>query len=473
MESERELAFIAVHRDSYPRVYRFVRRRVESTELAEELAADVFRVVWQIWGDPPRTDIAWMFTVARNLIGNAYRIRDGLLALKTKLRASAELCSGTESEDLVVHDALAALRDSDCDILQMAYWDELSNAEIVHFQHPAIWRVTETIESTVSDLRYWNRTIRVKDASGKLLSSLHIAPDAAGGSCTPVPYQTLDPVTLDIPQRPTSSPYVGPTQFKYRVMEGAQVFGALTIDSSSVAPVGTACLLLSAIQPPQNVPAVSFGMGAFLEAEGKGGGEGAAAQKSFASVAEAKAYMDTPEYRDIKRGGKASFNLPLGWTAKDVPVDSPDYPGSAIRVTDETGKTVANFHHGATGGLGSACARNYPITELDTATTSLNAQWPTSAVVRFSYRVRDQTSVGKGLSYQVGLVDKDSGQVQDTLLMYKVVTGTPRGILSFADRAVQDAAEPRFASMAEARAYMETPEYRKLKAMIRSLEINS
>jgi RNA polymerase sigma-70 factor (ECF subfamily) len=130
VESERELAFIAVHRDSYPRVYRFVRRRVESAELAEELAADVFRVVWQKWGDQPRSDIAFLLTVARNLIGNAYRSRDRLLALQAKLRAAAELRSGTESEDLVVHDALAALRASERDILQMAYWDELSTAEI-------------------------------------------------------------------------------------------------------------------------------------------------------------------------------------------------------------------------------------------------------------------------------------------------------------------------------------------------------
>jgi RNA polymerase sigma-70 factor (ECF subfamily) len=130
VESERELAFIAVHRDNYPRVYRFVRRRVESAELAEELAADVFRVVWQKWSDQPRSDIAFLLTVARNLIGNAYRSRDRLLALQAKLRAAAELRSGAESEDLVVHDALAALRPSERDILQMAYWDELSTAEI-------------------------------------------------------------------------------------------------------------------------------------------------------------------------------------------------------------------------------------------------------------------------------------------------------------------------------------------------------
>jgi len=130
VESERELAFIAVHRDSYPRVYKYVRRRVESPELAEELAADVFRVVWQKWHDQPHADIAWLLTVARNLIGNAYRSRDRLVALQAKLRASAELRSGAESEDLIVHDAMAALRDSERDILQLAYWDELSVAEI-------------------------------------------------------------------------------------------------------------------------------------------------------------------------------------------------------------------------------------------------------------------------------------------------------------------------------------------------------
>jgi len=130
VNSERELAFVVVHRNSYPRVYRYVRRRVESPELAEELAADVFRVVWQKWQDQPHPDIAWLLTVARNLIGNAYRSRDRLVALQMKLRASAELRSGADSEDLLVHDALAALRDSERDILQLAYWDELNMAEI-------------------------------------------------------------------------------------------------------------------------------------------------------------------------------------------------------------------------------------------------------------------------------------------------------------------------------------------------------
>ena len=130
MLSERELAFIAIHKDSYPRVYRFVRRRVESAEMAEELAADVFRVVWQKWGDEPRTDLAWLLTVARNLVGNAYRSRDRQQALQDKLRATAVLRGGEDSGNAAVQEAMAQLRDKDRDILQLAYWDELSTAEI-------------------------------------------------------------------------------------------------------------------------------------------------------------------------------------------------------------------------------------------------------------------------------------------------------------------------------------------------------
>jgi RNA polymerase sigma factor (sigma-70 family) len=128
--SGRELAFIAIHKDSYPRVYRFVRRRVESAEMAEELAADVFRVVWQRWSDGQEPEMPWLLTIARNLVGNAYRSRDRQQALQDRLRSAAVVRFGDESDNVAVQDALARLREKDRDILQLAYWDELSIAEI-------------------------------------------------------------------------------------------------------------------------------------------------------------------------------------------------------------------------------------------------------------------------------------------------------------------------------------------------------
>lgn len=128
--SERELAFIAIHKDSYPAVFRFVGRRVESAEVAEEIAADVFRVVWQKWADDSRPELPYLLSVARNLVGNAYRSRDRQQALQEKLRTTAVQRFGGSSENVAVQDAMTRLREKDRDILQLAYWDGLGSAEI-------------------------------------------------------------------------------------------------------------------------------------------------------------------------------------------------------------------------------------------------------------------------------------------------------------------------------------------------------
>lgn len=130
MLSERELAFIAIHKDSYPAVFRFVGRRVESVEVAEEIAADVFRVVWQKWSDDAQPELAYLLGIARNLVGNAYRSRDRQQALQEKLRTTAVQRFGGTSENVAVQDAMGRLREKDRDILQMAYWDGLGSAEI-------------------------------------------------------------------------------------------------------------------------------------------------------------------------------------------------------------------------------------------------------------------------------------------------------------------------------------------------------
>jgi hypothetical protein len=196
-----------------------------------------------------------------------------------------------------------------------------------------------------------------------------------------------------------------------------------------------------------------------------------------ATATESPAATPTPSATSTRfefDSGKGSFSLPVGWTAKEVPAGTAESPAIGIDVFDEANKRVAGFRYGAAGGVGGACGpEHYTVTELDTGLTSLNEQWSIDAGARFSYRVLDQTSVGKGFSYQVGLVDKSSGELTDSCLMYSFVGGAPKGTLSFADRAFQGPGDPGFATMEEAKAYMGTPEYRKLKAMIRSLTLAS
>ena len=157
--SERELAFIALYKDCYPQVHRYVLRRVEDPELAQELAADVFRVAWQKWDGSDATEIAWLLTVTRNLIGNAYRARDRHRALQDKLKLSSVQDSIADTGHTAVEEALLALRDKDRDILQLAYWDDLTIAEIA--------QVLQCTQSTAKV-----RLHRAREAFRKLVPAL-------------------------------------------------------------------------------------------------------------------------------------------------------------------------------------------------------------------------------------------------------------------------------------------------------------
>lgn len=352
------------------------------------------------------------------------------------------------------------------------------------FELPASWTVSQTPKTINGG--FFN-TVEVRNSEGKKISTLGLVYDGAGGPVCPVPkpFSTLDSVVLDIPQKANKlkeSPR-GPSAFVFRIIQGDKVYGSVALTDMDLAPDTTTCALYNSILGPDDVPFAQFGDALWLTADGED------APLTFASVAEAKGYMQTQEYQDIKRmlvslsltptstrftsaAADASFNLPVGWTAKDVPAGTPDVPASGIQVSDETGKKVASFYYGAGAGLGGACGpEKYKATELDTASTSLTEQWAFDAGVRFSYRVLDQTSIGKGFSYQVGLVDKSSGQLTDSCLMYSVVSGAPRGSLIFADRASKGPGEPVFKSLTEAKAYMGTPEYKKLKNMVVSLRM--
>ncbi len=133
---------------------------------------------------------------------------------------------------------------------------------------------------------------------------------------------------------------------------------------------------------------------------------------------------------------------------------------------------MAKFYYGAGGGVGGACGPGtYKQTELDRAATSLQGQWATTSQARFSYRVLDQTAQGKGIGYQIGLVDKSSGEVQDSCLMYSFVADAPKGTLSFATSDSLGTNPPTFRTIAETTHTGRTPEYQKLKRMITSLQI--
>ncbi|WP_437773171.1 hypothetical protein [Arthrobacter sp. KNU40] len=367
------------------------------------------------------------------------------------------------------------------------------------FELPESWFVVER-PTMIAGGSYNQASIR--DAENKQVAELNFVYDRTIGGCanpkpySPKPVTVLDSVDLDIPQKADKVAWfsgakgspLGPSRFTFTVIKGDRVYGTVALSEEHELPGTPVCHQINGITGPDNVPLVEFGDTWAMAADGSN------APLVFDTMAEARAYTQTQDYQDMKRmlsslslkpsktvvssiyrsqAAKVQFELPTGWTAAEVPAGTAEFPGTGIDVADESGKRVAQLRYGSGGGLGGACgpSERYKVTELDSFT--MGYSWAEAAGARFSYRVLDLAPVGKGLSYEVGLVDKSSGQLTDTCptLMYAVVSGAPKGSLSFADRSIQGPGAPVFDTMHEAMAYMGTPEYAKLKLMMTSLAL--
>jgi len=75
-------------------------------------------------------EISWLVGVARNVIGNAYRGRERQRALQERLEALSAADTASDNGNPQVESALMSLREKDRDVLQLAYWEELTIAEI-------------------------------------------------------------------------------------------------------------------------------------------------------------------------------------------------------------------------------------------------------------------------------------------------------------------------------------------------------
>ena len=147
-------------------------------------------------------------------------------------------------------------------------------------------------------------SLDVHNSADALIAKLDLVYDAAIGTCAdPKPFGILDSVDLDIPQKPNKvaefseykgSPW-GPSRFTYTIIEGDRVFGSVALSEDRTAQDPLICTYTNGIIAPTGVPFAYFGDVNYLEADGSN------APLVFASVAEAKAYMGTQDYLDLKR----------------------------------------------------------------------------------------------------------------------------------------------------------------------------
>jgi hypothetical protein len=182
-------------------------------------------------------------------------------------------------------------------------------------------------------------------------------------------------------------------------------------------------------------------------------------------------------------GGKVTFEYPAQWNAA-APKGAAGSPAVDVDVSDADGIVVASLYYGPSGGIGGAClAVPVPYTVLDSVELALPYNTAAADIItpRFAFRAL-QTSNGVIASY--GLTSSVAGKDGKSCMFYNVVSGPAEAPLySFADAfqvnvgGSTDGGNRKgaksFASLEEARAYMQTPEYLSAKRMITSLKINA
>jgi RNA polymerase sigma-70 factor (ECF subfamily) len=132
-----EARFAALYRDHARDVLAYAVRRAASAEDAADVVAETFLVAWRRGADVPSGDGArlWLYGVARRTLANQLRgdRRRSRLAARMRAELPAALAAaipGPTSADDAVLAAIAALGDSDREVLLLAAWEQLSPIEI-------------------------------------------------------------------------------------------------------------------------------------------------------------------------------------------------------------------------------------------------------------------------------------------------------------------------------------------------------
>jgi RNA polymerase sigma-70 factor (ECF subfamily) len=128
--------FTRLYQEHYRALLAYALRRCDDRAEAQDVVADSFLILWRRLDEVPEGEeaVLWLFGVARRVLANRKRksLRQVRLAARLAAVASAHAedpaAGRREASRLVA--ALQSLREEDREVLLLAAWEELSNAEI-------------------------------------------------------------------------------------------------------------------------------------------------------------------------------------------------------------------------------------------------------------------------------------------------------------------------------------------------------
>ena len=154
--SARREAFLSMHSEYFAAVRRYSERRV-APSYVDDVVSETWAIAWRRFDLANPFGLPWLYKVAHNVIGNVYKRRSRDLGLVDRLRLPDGRDESTDPrvEDLRL--ALARLPTKDREVISLAYWEDLTAAEIA------------TVMSTTEEA-IWTRLSRAKK---KLRANLH------------------------------------------------------------------------------------------------------------------------------------------------------------------------------------------------------------------------------------------------------------------------------------------------------------
>lgn len=153
--SERRDAFVALFDAHFPIVLQYLRRRCRSSEDAEDIAADVFRVAWEKQdGDHPFSR-GWLLKVASDALTDHYRRQARFADVAAALARSVEEPGATVdlADRVAVREVMRALPPREQEALRLTYWEGLAAsevAEVLEISTGAVWTLLTRARSKLA-----------------------------------------------------------------------------------------------------------------------------------------------------------------------------------------------------------------------------------------------------------------------------------------------------------------------------------
>jgi RNA polymerase sigma-70 factor (ECF subfamily) len=113
-------------------VLAYALRRCDQRTDADDVVAGTFAVAWRRYANAPAEELRlpWLYAIAARVLANQRRSARRLLALRLRLRELPEPARPERSELPEVIAAMRELRKEEQEVLRLAAWEGLTNAEL-------------------------------------------------------------------------------------------------------------------------------------------------------------------------------------------------------------------------------------------------------------------------------------------------------------------------------------------------------